>query len=75
MNAGFFGSDQGWISFCLKPNESKWGRKDGVYSYRNHLEQTGARLPENARIVFWHGRVDPWSQEAQALDWVREHWK
>lgn len=72
--AGKFGSDQGWISFCLGKGEATWGRQDGVYSYRVHLQPNRGQLPNDARIVFWHGRVDPWSPEAQRLGWVREHW-
>lgn len=72
--SGKFGSDQGWISYCLGPGEATWGREDGVYSYRVHLEPNGGRLPENARIVNFHGREDPWGVRAQALQWVRQHW-
>lgn len=69
-----WGSDQGWISYCLGPNEKKWTRADGVYSWRNDLKQTRAPLPKDARIVFFHGRDDPWGQP-QNTDWVREHWR
>ncbi len=73
---GYIGSDQGWIGACLGPHEAKWGVRDGVYSYRNHIQRTGTRgLPHNARIVIFHGAVDPWSPEAQSLDWVREHYR
>jgi hypothetical protein len=74
--AGAIGSDQGWISVCLgKDAEAKFTEKDGVYSYRNYIEPRKGRLPGNARMVMFHGRVDPWSKEAQKLDWVREHYK
>lgn len=72
--AGRFGSDQGWISHVLGKGESTWGRRDGVYSYRVHLAPRGGRLPHDARIVMFHGAVDPWSLQAQQLSWVREHW-
>lgn len=71
--AGCYGSDQGWISYCLGGGESKWGTNDGVYSYRNHL-QPARPLPENARLVVFHGRIDPWSGYAQRIPWVKEHW-
>lgn len=73
MRAGFFGSDQGWISYCLGPKEAKWSKADGVYSYRNDLQRSST-LPANARITFWHGREDPWTG-GQRLSWVREHWR
>lgn len=76
-----WGSDQGWIGACLGPDEAKWGCGDGVYSYRNHIAPapvhggTSGRLPPDARIVFFHGAVDPWGPQAQQLAWVREHWR
>lgn len=77
MAAGCFGSDQGWISYCLGGGEARWSCADGVYSYRNHLRPdpvTRKKLPENARIVMFHGRHDPWGEEAQGLSWVRRHY-
>lgn len=77
--AGHFGSDQGWISHCLGPKEATWTPADGVYSFRNHLNGETAHpktaLPPNARVVVFHGAVDPWSPSAQRLQWVREHYR
>lgn len=72
--AGKFGSDQGWISYCLGPGEARWTTADGVYSYNVHLRQTTKTLPAGARIVMFHGGTDPWSPEAQQLGWVKQHW-
>lgn len=75
FKAGRFGSDQGWISYKLGRGEAMWGRSDGVYSFRIDIAPKGDDyLPENARIVMFHGRVDPWTWRAQRLPWVREHW-
>jgi hypothetical protein len=72
--AGKFGSDQGWLSYCLGPGEVKWSKRDGVYSFRNDL-QKARQLPENCIIAFFHGSVDPWSDNAQRMyPWVREHY-
>ena len=69
------GSDQAWISHTLGPGESMWGEADGVYSYRNHLKEGALPLPPNARIVFMHGKFDPWDQLAQERSpWIKEHW-
>ena len=73
--AGNFGSDQAWISHCLGPAEPMWTTADGVYSYRLDIQRAGGRLPVNARIVFFHGPVDPWSPDAGRLRWVREHYQ
>jgi hypothetical protein len=73
-HAGRFGSDQGWLSHCLGKGEATWSTAQGVYSYRVHLQPNKGRLPSNARMVMFHGNVDPWSAEAQRLPWVKEHY-
>lgn len=73
--AGCWGSDQAWISYCLGPKEAKFGVKDGVYSFRNHLRTTKT-LPPDARIVFFHGKFDPWHPSVQQEHaWVKTHWR
>lgn len=74
-SAGRFGSDQGWISYCLGPNETKLGKEDGVYSYRVHLKEGTRVPPDNARIVIFHGKHDPWHPMAQQHQWVRAHYR
>lgn len=71
---GYFGSDQAWIGTCLGPNEAKWTQKDGVYSYRNDIKLKGGILPAGAKIVMFHGVVDPWSPSAQMHPWVRTNY-
>lgn len=70
----FFGSDQAWLSMRLPKNEATWGIADGVYSYRMHLLQKKSELPENAKVVSFHGEFDPWGAHAQQLDWVRKYY-
>jgi hypothetical protein len=65
------GSDQAWISHVLGGNESKYTTNDGVYSYKNHLENGRLEPPENARIVIFHGKTDPWNV---SHEWVRKHY-
>ena len=75
MKAGCRGSDQGWISYVLGKGEAVWTRKDGVYSFRKHLsKRPNYALPPDARIVFWHGKVDPWSYRGQQIPWVQKHY-
>jgi len=69
----YFGSDQAWIASCLGARETKWSQIDGVYSWRNDI-RPACGLPEDARIVMFHGNIDPWSPEAQQLAWVRQHY-
>lgn len=72
---GYIGSDQGWIGAALGPGEAKWGTADGVYSFRNHIQRTGGRLPPNARVVIFHGAIDPWSAQARFFQWVCKHYR
>jgi hypothetical protein len=70
-----FGSDQGWISYRIGPGQAKWTTTDGVYSFRNHIAQNMHKLPENARVVSFHGGTDPWAPYAQQIGWIREHYR
>ena len=72
--AGARGSDQGWISYVLGPRQPTFGKPDGVFSFRKDVQPRGGVLPEGARVVCFHGRIDPWAPEAQRLPWVRQHW-
>ncbi len=71
--AGGRGGDQAWISHVLGKGEPVFTPADGVLSYRRHFEKVRRpRLPHGARIVNFHGVVDPWSPAAQGAGWVRE---
>lgn len=72
--AGQKGSDQGWISHIVGPGVRTWTRADGIYSYQNHIAPFGGVCPQDARVVLFHGKTDPWSPEAQRLAWVREQY-
>lgn len=72
--AGLYGSDQAWMAYAMGPDEATWSPADGVHSYRNEVESNG-RLPKGARVVFFHGKTDPWDRTAQRLDWVRENYR
>lgn len=73
FKAGCHGSDQGWLSFLFrdrKPATWKEGPGgDGIYVYRR-MENKDA-LPDDARIVLFHGKPDPWEPAAQQHEWVR----
>lgn len=63
------GSDQAWISHILN-GEATWSAADGVLSWRFEVERKS--LPENARIVFFHGKNKPWMMPKQQI--VKQHW-
>lgn len=73
--ARLFGSDQAWIAHRLGAGEAVWTPADGVHSFRNEIREAQGRLPKGARVVFFHGKVDPWDAEARRLSWVREHYR
>lgn len=74
--AGYYGSDQAWISYRLGPDEACWTTKDGVYSYRLHVAPvTGMPAPPGARVIIFNGKRDPWHPDVRPLPWVREHWR
>jgi hypothetical protein len=73
--AGRRGSDQAWIAHCLGPNEATWTTRDGVYSYRFHCQEGRKAPPPDARVVIFHGKIDPWSREAMRWEWVRKNWR
>jgi hypothetical protein len=77
LQAGCYGSDQGWISYCLGAGETRWTKADGVYSFRNDIKpRDAAALPANARLVMFHGSYDPWHPTIQQRwPWIKEYWQ
>lgn len=73
--ARLFGSDQAWIAHCLGPHEKTWGIADGVLSYRINVQPNRGQLPSHARVVHFHGHVDPWSSDAMRHSWVRDNYR
>ena len=70
------GSDQAWISYSLGSGEQTWSAQDGILSFRYNLDSGKTALPENARIVFFHGKHDPWDEDIQeSVSWVSEHYR
>lgn len=73
---GLIGSDQAWISHKLGPDEAVWTREDGIYEWRTELKNRNYRLPPDARIVFFNGSEDPWSESARdKASWIEEHYR
>ena len=70
------GSDQGWISYVLGRGRPVWDTGHGVYSFWVHLENRHVTIPDNARVVFFHGHRDPWNEDVQAeYPWICQHWR
>lgn len=74
MGKGVSGSDQAWIALNLKSTDEFFGQKDGVYSWRSHVEPVNpVALPEGAKIVFFNGAMKPWGIPDNP--WVREYYR
>lgn len=70
--AGYRGSDQAWISYCLNRNgpEAAWSPNEGIYSIRD-LKNGALPLPLDARLVQFNGPQKPWSTP---LPWAKAIW-
>ena len=68
------GSDQVWIYYALGPGQETWTSADGVYSYHRDLSDPSI-LPDDAKLVFFPGRWNPWDPEIIAASpWVTQHY-
>lgn len=76
-NAGFIGSDQGWLSYILGPKEKTYSIKDGVYCFvRDFVKPDKVQLPDNAKMVMFQGNFDPWDVAIQEkYPWVQQHYQ
>jgi len=79
--AGYRGSDQAWLSYCLEPTEARWPEPSGIYTaqgYRatgrrpNGLRQLPTRVPKGAIILHVNGTQKPWHKEDEV---TRVHWR
>jgi len=66
------GSDQAWIQTILGENEITFSDSDGIYDY-SFLPDRQV-LPDNAKIIFFPGRVDP-SAQSEHVDWIKTYWR
>lgn len=66
---GWKGSDQAWLSYNLARDCAVFPNSIGIYH-----TQDGARhweeIPEDARIIHFNGKINPWDEEAQSRPWV-----
>lgn len=74
--AGYHGSDQAWMSYCLGKGETQWTpESDGVYAFRSDLKKRRYVLPDDAKIVFFQGHNDPWDEFSHKVaPWIKDHY-
>lgn len=78
--AGCFGSDQGWLGYRRKDSAAFWNAGpggDGIYFFGEHLRLARCRntLPDDARLVSFHGRGSPWDPEMYTYRWIARNYK
>jgi len=69
---GYRGSDQAWLSYCLK-DEARWKGGHGIYQRQDMLVSGWRTLPNDARIVHFNGNQKPWQK--LGIAWIKEHWR
>lgn len=74
--AGYRGSDQAWINYCLGQGEARWTWDDGVYPYPAYIwRKKRGHLPADARVVIFWGKPDPWDELAlRQSPWIAQHY-
>ncbi len=71
---GYRGSDQAWLTACLQHCSGRWTQAHGLYDYctlKPHRRRPSV-LPDDARIVFFHGKPDPWECNEE---WIRDAYR
>jgi hypothetical protein len=77
IKAGYFGSDQSYLSHQLVHGQTSkgWDKFDGVLSYPREVRASRI-LPADARVVFFHGKRKPWDVSAQReAPWITKYWR
>jgi hypothetical protein len=73
--AGYLGSDQAWLSYCMGEACPVWTDKDGVIYFGKDMSRYSGRPPDHASIVFFPGSRKPWHRDVISRHaWVREHY-
>ena len=71
----FVGSDQAWIAQNLNAKTQYFGQKDGIFSYRCHMQNRQDWLPKDSKIIFFHGDAKPWDDNLKDLPWIKQHYQ
>ena len=74
-HAGYFGTDQGWLSYLLSDSAVGWTREDGIMGFGTDISLTG-KIPAWTRLISFHGRRKQWDDLIQRQNpWIKEYWK
>lgn len=75
MQAGYMGSDQGWLSFRLaQRNDCAGWRWPEVASFPRETDKI-RRLDVGNKIIFFHGRSKPWHPDTvRRAPWLKRYY-
>jgi hypothetical protein len=74
-NAGYMGSDQGYLSYNLINREfvKYWTASDGVLCYTRDIRKF-RYLPGHTKVVFFPGKLKPWDQATlRESPWIKRY--
>lgn len=72
--AGYRGSDQAWLNYCLYGKTDRIPDDAGILMWRDILKTPNPnRLPPRVCMVQFSGRNKPWNHTH--INWVKEHWR
>lgn len=73
---GYSACDQAVMALIMGEKEITLSQNDGLYSFKNDLAGLSGDpkpLPENAKMVFFHGHPKPWDEAPLKLSWVKKN--
>lgn len=73
--AGYHGSDQGWISYCMIGSgwTRGWDSRDGVYGFRA-IRYMQDDPPHNARLISFCGQRKHWHEDVLDFNpWIKRY--
>jgi hypothetical protein len=76
FNAGFYGSDQSWLSYKLINRNETVGLKYPLVSSYPLQNRLIGELKAATKIIFFHGSLKPWSPQARLSSrWIDRYWR
>lgn len=68
---GWRGSDQAWLSYNFAKTCAVFPDEMGIYHSQDGAKEWD-KLPENARLVHFNGKIKPWHVEAKNRKWFHD---
>jgi len=62
------GSDQGWLSYNLADTCVCWPKDMGIYN-NQETRLWGKKIPDNAKIIHFNGKIKPWHPDSKEKKW------